>query len=176
MPDGQCERSNRQCRLFADAVPRPAGALNVAIEGDPASGRFCIRFVPAKEAGQAARPQTTEPDQGTLSIAAKVFELLSALDPGKRLRKAPLITVFLLRFRQNLSRSAIARVCDCHKSLVALRLRTIQEKLPWQPRQLRELSEHVEAMQDAVSDSRARHIYRKGATYGDGDGDDAGFD
>jgi hypothetical protein len=63
-------------------------------------------------------------------------------------------------------------MCHCDKSLVALRLKTMQEKLPWQPQQLRALSAHVEAMQDALSDSRARSIYRKGAVYGDEEGDE----
>ena len=99
----------------------------------------------------------------------RVFQLLSALDPDNRLRKAPPIKVFLLRFRQNLSLSQIAVTCDCDKSLVALRLKTIQDKLPWQPQQLRELAAQVEAMQDAVSDSRARSIYWKGAVSGDED-------
>ncbi len=117
-------------------------------------------------------PESPDSDQETLSIAAKVFELLTALDPENRLRKAPPIKVFLLRFRQNLSRSAIARICGCDRSLVALRLKTLQERLPWQPQQLRELSAQVEAMHDAVRDSRARSIYRKGAVYGDEEGDE----
>jgi hypothetical protein len=75
-------------------------------------------------------PEPPEPAQPERSIAAKVFELLTALDPDNRLRKAPPIKVFLLRFRKNLSRAEIARVCHCDKSLVALRLKTIQEKLP----------------------------------------------
>jgi hypothetical protein len=48
--------------------------------------------------------QLPEPDEAERSIAAKVFELLTALDPDERLRKAPPIKVFLLRFRKNLSR------------------------------------------------------------------------
>jgi hypothetical protein len=115
------------------------------------------------------------PDQAERSIAAKVFQSLTALDPDNRLRKVPPIKVFLLRFRKNLSRSEIARICHCDKSLVALRLKSIPEKLPWQPQQLRELSAHVEAMQAAVSDPRARSIYRKGAVYGDEEGEE-GFD
>ena len=95
------------------------------------------------------------------------MELLTALDPGSRLRKAPPIKVFLLRLRQNLSRAEIARIRLCDKSLVGVRLKTIQDKLPWRPQQLRELSAHVEAMQEAVSDFRARRIYRKGAASGD---------
>ena len=112
-------------------------------------------------------PAPSQPDEPNLSLAAKVLELLTALDPDNRLRKAPPIKVFLLRFRQNRSRSEIARLCHCGKSLVALRLSTIQQRLPWKPQQLQELSAHVEAMQHAVSDSRARNIHRKAAFYGD---------
>jgi hypothetical protein len=126
----------------------------------------------ANDAGQAAPPEPSEPDEPNLSLAAKVFELLTALDPGNRLRKTPPIKVFLLHFRQNLSRSQVARVCGCSRTLVAERLRSIREKLPWQPHQLRELSAHVEAMQNALADSRARRVYRKGAVYGEEGGDE----
>ena len=117
-------------------------------------------------------PEPPEPNQESLSLAARVFQLLSALDPDNRLRKAPPIKVFLLRFGQNHSLSQIARICDCGKSLVALRLQAIKEKLPWQPKQLREMSAQVEAMQDALADPRARSIYRMGSVYGD-DGPDS---
>jgi hypothetical protein len=55
------------------------------------------------------------------------------------------------------------------------RLAAIQEKVPWTPEQLREVSPHVEAMQEALTDSRAEGIFRKGAVYGEEDdnqGDD----
>lgn len=120
-------------------------------------------------AGTTAPP---EPDQESRGIAAKVLTLLTALDPDKRLRKAPPIKVFLLRFRRNLSRTEIAHICGCSKSLVALRLKTIRDKLPWNPQQLRQMSAQVEAMQNAVSDSKAKRIYRKGAIYGDEEGDE----
>ena len=120
-----------------------------------------------KEAGQGAPFLSPEPDPRTRSLAARVFELLNALDPDNRLRRAPPIKVFLLRYRQNLSYGQIARSCGCARSLVALRLKAIQQKLPWRPQQLRELSAQVEAMQEALSDSRARRIYRKGAVHGD---------
>ena len=111
-------------------MPGPRGGFKAFIEGDPASGSFSIRVAPANEASQAPPPKPPEPDQESLSLAARVFQLLSALDPDNRLRKAPPIKVFLLRFRQNLSLSQIARICDCGKSLVALRLQAIREKLP----------------------------------------------
>jgi hypothetical protein len=124
---------------------------------------------PAQQLLPADATPAPEPAPANVSLAARVFQLLSALDPDNRVRKAPPIKVFLLRFRKNLSRSEIARICHCDKSLVALRLKTIQDKLPWKPQQLRELSAQVEAMQDAVSDSRARSIYWKGAVSGDED-------
>ena len=123
----------------------------------------------------APRPSAPEPalseDQAQLGIAAKVFQLLTALDPENKIRKAPPIKVFLLRFRRNLEPAEIARQCRCHRTLIFARLRQFEEKLPWKPHQLRELSAHVEAMQDTLTDSRARSIYRKGASNGD-DGDD----
>jgi hypothetical protein len=172
--------------LAGQAVPETKGSpppegdpasrkLRASVEGDPSSGNFWIRVAPANEASQGAMPEPVESTKETLSLAAKVFELLTALDPGKRIRKAPPITVFLLRYRRHLSRSEIARVCGCDKSLVAVRLRAIQEKVPWQPRQLQELSAHVEAMQEALSDPRARRIYRRGAVYGSQE-DDEGSD
>lgn len=149
--------------LLLQAPPEKLAAIERFLGGQPLPGP------------QPSPPPAPEPDPANLSLAAKVFQLLTALDPDNRLRKAPPIKVFLLRYRQNLSRSEIARICRCNKSLVALRLKTLQDKLPWQPQQLRELSAHVEAMQAAVSDPRARSIYRKGAVYGDEDGEE-GFD
>ena len=127
---------------------------------------------PADEAGQVGPPEPSPPNEPNLSLAAKVFELLTALDPDNRIRKAPPLKVFLLHFRQNHSRSQVARVCGCSQTLVAERLRSIRQKLPWQPHQLRALSAHVEAMQETLADSRARRVYRKGAVYGDEEGDE----
>lgn len=153
----------------------PADGFRTTIEGDLASGHFSMHFRPAdeadarSEAGRAAPAGPREPGPEERSIAAKVLALLKALDPDKRLRKAQPLKVFLLRYGQNLSHREIARTCECHKSLVALRLRAIKDKLPWEPRLLRELSALVEEMEAALEDSRARRIYRKGAVYGEED-------
>ena len=130
---------------------------------------------PAAPAARQVAPATSAEleqagDNGS-GIAAKVFELLDALDSGKRLRKAPLLRVFNLCYRQGLSPAEIARKCKCHRSLIFQRLAAIRNKLSWTPQQLREVSGHVEAMEDAVRDSRAGRIYRKGAVYGSEDGD-----
>jgi len=205
MPDGLCQRSNRQCRLLAGAGEvREMGARGKAEIGKAESGdlevvvpgvaaRAVVKAVeaamerferklagvrrdfaewqksprPANEAGQAAMPEPSQPDEPNLSLAAKVLELLTALDPDNRLRKAPPIKVFNLFYRQRLGAAEIARKCDCDRSLIYDRLAAIEEKIPWTPQQLREVSPHVQAMQDAVRDSRARRICRKGAAYGD---------
>jgi hypothetical protein len=156
---------------YPDSIPLAVGPLETTFHGITyRSERITLVAKRISSPQTSSPPAPAELDREERSIAAKVFELLTALDPNNRLRKAPPIKVFLLRFRQSLSRTEIARVCRCDKSLVAVRLKTIQEKLPWRPQQLQELSAHVEAMQDAVSDSRARRIYRKGAASGDEDG------
>jgi hypothetical protein len=151
-----------------EAISIAVGPIAVVCQGitfrtEPTT--LTATVIPGVQAPPPREP--AELDQETLSLAAKVFQLLSALNPNSRLRKAPPIKVFLLRFRQNISRSEIARSCHCSRSLVALRLKTIREKLPWKPQQLRELSAHVEAMERDFTDTRARHIYRKGAAYGE---------
>ena len=151
--------------------PPPAGGFKFAVEGDPTSGAFSIRIAPADGASQAASAESSEPDEQSRSIARKVFELLTTLDPDKRLRKAPLIKVFNLYYRQRLGPAEIARRCECDRSLIFDRLATIRKKVHWSPQQLQEISPHVEAMQEALTDSRAEGIYRKSAAYGDEDGD-----
>ena len=154
-----------------DTIPFTVEAITFARQGRTyRTERITLTARRVSTAETTPPPEPAELDQAERSLAAKVFELLTALDPDSRLRKAPPIKVFLLRYRQNRSLSEIARICGCGKSLVALRLKSLQEKLPWQPQQLRELSAHIEAIQDALSDSRARRIYRKGADYGEEEG------
>src|SRR5208282_1902731 len=148
-----------------DSTLEQQAAIERILDGRPLESAEC--GVRSTEFKRGRADGVSQPDEPNLSMAVKVLELLTALDPDSRLRKAPPIKVFLLRFRQNLSRAAIAGVCGCSESLVAIRLRAIEAKLPWHPQQLRELSAHVEAMEDAVSDSRARRIYRRGAICGD---------
>ena len=198
MADGQCRRSNWQCRLFASAgdagesrkqkvesrdleVAVPGVAARAVVKAvEAAMERFEGKLAgvrkdfadwqkspwPANEAGQTALPEPSQPDEPNLSLAVKVFELLTALDPDNRLRKAAPIKVFNLYYRQRLVAAEIARKCDCDRSLIYDRLAAIQEKVPWTP-QLREVSPHVEAMQQALADSRAEGLFRKGAVYGD---------
>ena len=160
-------------QLF-QATPEELVAIERFLGGQPLPQRQQIPLL-ANEAGQAVPPALPEPDAAERSIAAKVFELLTALDPDNRLRKAPPIKVFNLYYRQRLEPAEIARICKCHRSLIFDRLAAIQNKLPWTPQQLQDLSPQVEAMQRALIDSRAKDIHRKSAVYG-GESDDAESD
>jgi hypothetical protein len=151
---------------FLHAAPEELAAIERFFEGQALPGSR-QKPQPANEASQATLREPSQPDEPNLGLAAKVFELLTALDPDSRLRKAPPITVFNLYYRQRLQPAEIARICKCHRSLIFDRLAAIQNKLPWTPQQLHELSPQVEAMQDALTDSRARDIHRKSGIYGD---------
>jgi hypothetical protein len=151
-------------------IPIVIPSLNLTIGGRRYVTDSILLVAYREDAPRPAAPEPTmSEDQAQLGIAAKVFQLLTALDPANRIRKAPPIKVFLLRFRRNLEPAEIARQCRCHRTLIFARLRQIEEKLPWKPHQLRELSSHVEAMQATLADSRARSIYRKDVAYGDND-------
>ncbi len=76
-------------------------------------------------------------------------------------------TVFLLYCAEALSAVEIARRCHCTKGLIFIRLRWLRAKLGRDPAELRQYSAHFESIGQSLSDPRARHIYRKGAVYGD---------
>jgi DNA-directed RNA polymerase specialized sigma24 family protein len=116
----QKPEGGKACRGKAEMLTR----LRVA------SARQEGETLPSEAAETSRAEESGDSEEPSLSLAAKVFELLTALDPDSRLRKAPPIKVFLLRFRQNLSRAEIGRICHCDKSLVGVRLKTIQDKLP----------------------------------------------
>ena len=165
--------------VAARAVVKAVEAAMERFEGELAGVRkdfadWQKNLGPANEASQAALPEPPQPDEPNLSLAAKVFELLTALDPGNRLRKAPPIKVFNLYYRQRLGAAEIARKCNCNGSLIYDRLAAIQAKVPWTPQQLQDVSPHVEAMQESLTDSRAKGIYRKGAAYGGEDDNQVG--
>jgi hypothetical protein len=134
--------------------------------------RVTLTATRVRAAHSSPPPAPPASDEQDRSIAAKVFELLTALDPDNRLRKAPPIKVFNLYYRQGLQPAEIARRCKCDRSLIFDRLTAIKQQLPWSPDRLRELSPHIEAMEDAVRESKARSIYRKGAFSGDDDRDE----
>jgi hypothetical protein len=118
-------------------------------------------------------PATAEPTSA--NTALQLFALVEALDSENPLRKAPTITVFRLSFVQGLPRKAVAKQCDCVPSLITLRIREIETKLGRKRSELLQFSSHFQAIEDSLSDPRARRISRTRAAYGDpplgGDGD-----
>ena len=161
-----------------DSIPILIPSLNITIGGQIyVTDAVSLIARPGGAAPRSAPEPTLADDHAQLGIAAKVFQLLTALDPDNGLRKAPPIKVFLLHFRQGLEPTEIARICHCHRTLIFARLRQMQKRLPWKPQQLRELSSHVEALQETLTDPRARNIHRKGAAHGDeGDEDGSHYD
>jgi hypothetical protein len=148
-------------------LARPANDFSVTVQEGPAQVSFCIHIAPAGESSRPTPPDAADGGPDALSHAAKLLQLLSALDSDKRLRKAQPLKVFNLYYRRRLAVAEIARQCRCHPTLVFRRLATIRKNLPWTPQQLRELSPHVEAMEDALSCPQAASIYRPGAVHGD---------
>jgi hypothetical protein len=149
------------------ASPEQMAAIEHILFGAEVQRALAITELPPSTPSEPEEPS----DRGS-GIAAKVFELLDALDSARRLRKAPLLKVFNFHYRQGLDPSEIARMCGCHRSLVFARLETLRKQLPWKPHQLCEVSPHVEALEDAVRESRASHIYRKAAIEGDEESDE----
>jgi hypothetical protein len=180
---------------WEDAVPNsalgsPASSLAPAGHAEPETIQITVQAITVAFQGQNYRTEPTNlvaslvsaaqtnpppaPPEFELeerSIAAKVFALLSALDPVSRLRKATPLRVFNLYYRQRLQPAEIARICKCDRSLIFDRLASIRASVPWTPEQLHEVSPHVEAMEEAFTDSRAREIRRQRAVYGDEPGD-----
>jgi hypothetical protein len=69
----------------------------------------------------------------------KLLELLAALRPSPRQRKAQPLEVFLLYFQHNLGPDAIAAQLNCDRSLIFKRLQAIRKRLSWKPRRIRYL-------------------------------------
>jgi hypothetical protein len=126
----------------------------------------------AKKAGElfsAYLPEASEPAND--NEARRLFALIQQLESENAWRKAPTLQVFRLYCMENLSRNQVARRCGCVPSLITLRLKAIEKKLGRKPSELRQLSSHFEAMENSLSDSRAKEIYRKGAMDESGDED-----
>jgi hypothetical protein len=110
-------------------------------------------------------PAPVEP--ATDDEARRLFGLLRALELETKFRKAPVTRVFILYCLDGKSRGAVARDCNCSRTLIALRLKAIEKKLGRKAAGLRQISGHFEKIVDSLSDSRARRIDRKRAIEGD---------
>jgi hypothetical protein len=100
----------------------------------------------------AFTPQPKEPlDE---DVARRAFALVQQFD-------APTLAVFKFYCLEGLSGSQVARRCHCSKATVMARLKTIRRKTGMHPLQLRRLSPQVGKLEEQMSDSRARRLYRR---------------
>jgi len=100
-------------------------------------------------------------------VARQVFATLEKLDSQGDWRKAAPSKVLRLYYGKGLSRREVAKRCGCVAGLITLRLQQIEGALKMTRAELLGLSSHLQRIEDSLSDSRARSIYRKGAAYGD---------
>ena len=111
------------------------------------------------------QPEIGEPVEE--DVARRAFAVVKALDAENRAHKAPLLTVFRLYCTEGLSAAAVARKCHCGRTLIFARLRLLHRKLGVDPAQLRRYSPQFERIEESLSNSRARRLYRRGAIYGE---------
>jgi hypothetical protein len=102
------------------------------------------------------------------STAFETLALARALNAQHPYRKAPLITVFLLR-AEGRTVEQIATACDCVRSVVFTRLKFLRQKLGRDPLDFLQYSPQFERIEESLSDPKARKTYRKGATHGSDD-------
>jgi hypothetical protein len=116
------------------------------------------------------RPET---DGMTESVARQAFGLVRKLDEEEGARKPSLLTVLRLYCVDNLSVRQIARKSGCSIGTVMNRLQTLAQKIGVRPETLRAYSAQFERMEEELSESRAREIYRKGQADGGEDEDES---
>ena len=89
------------------------------------------------------------------------------LEAKGKWRKASPLTVFRLYFVKQLSRAKVADECGCVPGLVTLRLNQLEKELKMSREQLFGFSPQFQAIEESLSEPRAKSVYRKGAAYGD---------
>ena len=130
-----------------------------------AGGRLQSVRAPGELFGRFAPEASEALEEGA---ARGAFALVRALDAEQPARKASLYTVFRLYCVEGLTVEQVARQCRCARSLVFLRLRALRRKLGTEPRHLRQYSGYFERIEESLTDTRARRVYRPGAVYGEG--------
>jgi hypothetical protein len=93
--------------------------------------------------------------------AMRAFAIAKSLDSEQGTRKAPLFSVFRLYCTQTISVEQVAKRLHCSKATIINRLRLLRKRTGTDPKNLRAYSAQFSRIEDSLSDSRARHIYRK---------------
>lgn len=127
---------------------------------------------PLKTPGELFSKFTPEPAEADRSVVERAFALVKALQPERPLREPSVVTTFSLYCLEGMSVSRIARRFGCSRGTVLNRLELIRRRTRTDPNRFRQLSPQFARMEEELSDSRARSIYRKGAVYGE-EGEDS---
>jgi hypothetical protein len=115
-----------------------------------------------KSPGELFLPLNPKPDHlPGEEVALQTLALARALNADHPQRKAPFITVFLLRAAGR-TVEQIASDCDCARSIVFTRLKFLRQKLGRDPLDLLQYSPQFERIEESLSDPKARKTYRKG--------------
>jgi hypothetical protein len=108
--------------------------------------------------GETFAAFTAEPRPDEQSLATRAVALVRQLDSEGLVTPPSALAVFRLFCLEDRSAAEIAREFRCSKPTVLRRLRLIREKTGLSPAQLRRLSAHFEAIEDTLSDPRARRV------------------
>ena len=116
-----------------------------------------------RRAGELFARWTREPTSLEADTAQQAFAIVKALDAERPQREASLLTVFRLYCVQGLTAEATAQRCGCSKSTILNRLNQIEQRIGMSPASLRAYSGQFEAIDDSLTDPRARRIRRRAA-------------
>ncbi len=116
-------------------------------------------------------PEAKEPPHE--DVARQAFAIAKALDSEQPMKPPTVFAIFRLYCQEELSAAQIAHKCGCSKATVISRLNLLRQKLGRNPAELRRYSAHFGTIEESLSDPRAKRVYRKGAIYGDEEGEEA---
>jgi hypothetical protein len=120
-----------------------------------------------KAPGELFAAFTPEPDREDRTVLQRAFALAKALDTEVPLRQPSPAAVFADYCIKGLNVSQIARKFRCSRGTVLNRLALIRRRTGMEPDSLRQISPHIEKIEDELSDPRASRIYRKGLVDGE---------
>jgi hypothetical protein len=124
-----------------------------------AIGGLSPKLLPGK-IFQAFAPGVHEPVAET--VAAQIFALIEKLDEDERLKNPSVLQVFRLYCGHGITAQAVADKCGCAKATVLNRLKKIRMVTGKDPEEMRAYSPFFNKVEEAITDSRAEKIYRKG--------------
>ncbi len=159
MPDGQCRRANRQCRLFAGADE--VGEITARIHREIATVRK--ELVEARAARERLQGSDELDDEALRKIYAAIL-LTGKDEPGAR--GAPLKEVFDFYCVKGFSAQEVSVKLGCSKATVMNRLATLRRIAGVPASELRAYKPFFEQTEKVLREPRARRVRPEDAIYG----------